>query len=466
MRTAYLDLPCGLSGDMLLAAILDAGVEPEDLRATLAGLAPGEWELHAERVVKNGVTACCVRVTPSEARAGDVEAPSVGHKGEDASDHPHYHGHDEDHSHSHDHHHGDHAGHLPHHALEAEHQREEAHHHFDHGRSYPDLRRCLEEAGLGDRVRTSSLAMLAALAQAEAKVHGVPVEDVHFHEVGGLDTVVDLAGAVAGLELLGVERVVATAIPWSHGYVDTSHGRLPVPAPATAVLLLGLPVRGVDIEGETVTPTGAVLARHLVGAWGPMPSITIEALGVGAGTADFSPVPNIVRLFVGRETGHETRETVMIADSVALVAANIDDMEPELFEPAMEAAFDAGAVDVWLVPIYMKHNRPAVQFNALAAVADVRPVAEAILHNTSTLGVRVTTAERRCLPREKVHVDTPFGQISVKVARLGSDVVSAQPEYRECAEAAASRGATVREVYAAAQAAAYVLFRARPVAET
>lgn len=392
---AYLDLVCGISGDMLLAALIDAGAPLEQVREALSGLAPGEWELEVERTRVQGLAATRVRVVGRE-KSGDEHAASP----------------------------------------------------------YPRLRQRLEAAHIDPAIKAPALAMLDAIARAEASVHDVQIEDVHFHEVGGLDTLVDLAGAVAALQLLGVSEVYATPVPWSHGFVKTAHGRLPVPAPATVELLAGLPVRGLDVEGETVTPTGAALCKYLVRSFGPPPSMTVQAVGVGTGTADFSPIPNILRAVIGQPAGHYDAGEEMIADAVVSLSANIDDMQPELFESAMSAAFEAGALDVWLEHILMKNNRPGVQINALAAPADASAVADALFAHTTTLGVRMARLDRLCLPREIVQVETAYGPIDVKLARLRGKVVSASPEYRQCARWAAEHGVSVREVYEAAWAAA------------
>lgn len=400
MKVAYLDLVAGISGDMFLAAIIDAGVRVDDLRSALAGLAPGSWELVVSRAAHRGIVATRVAV-----RGADDASNVQG--GRDGS------------------------------------------------RSYAELRHILESADIEDSVRRDALEMLRLLAEAEAAVHGIDPAEVHFHEIGGLDTLVDLAGAAAGLRLLQVSRLVSSPVPWTHGYVETAHGRLPVPAPATARLLEGLPVKGLDIEGETVTPTGAAIVRHFASEFGPMPPMTIEATGIGAGSRELPGVPNILRLIVGQLSDPAAPADDVISQDLMVIEANIDDMPPELFEPALEACFSAGALDAWLTPIQMKHNRPAAKLSALADPADARAVADAILRHTTTLGVRLLPARRFCLPREMTKVATAYGEISVKVARLGGRVVTAQPEYRECVAAAQRSGATVREVYEAAKAAAH-----------
>lgn len=400
MRIAYLDLICGISGDMLLGGLVDAGASLDEIRSRLAGLAPGLWDLAAERVNRGSIAATAVSV-----RAADA--------------------HDE---------HG---------AL--------------HGRSYAQLCEILDRAALDEEIKAGVAAMLRLLAEAEAAIHGTAPEDVHFHEVGGLDTLVDLAGTLVALRLLGVDRVYASAVPWSHGQVRIAHGRLPVPAPATVKLLEGLPVRPLDVEGETVTPTGAVLLRHLAHSFGLPPVMTVAGVGYGAGSREFPGVPNVLRVVLGQATAHDAGGDALIEDAVVEISANLDDMAGELFEAAMEAAFAAGALDVWMAPIYMKRNRPAVMLSALAPPNLADAVCEAMLRNTTTLGVRRTLRTRTCLPRETAMVETPYGPVTVKLGRLGGRVVTAQPEYRDCVELAHRAGVTVREVYVAALGAAQKL---------
>lgn len=470
MRILYLDIFCGISGDMLLGALVDAGADPAQLRQELAGMAPGLWDLEARKVSKRGMAATQVSVLPPGQGRHDHTGGESNHTGDEdfhtGAPVDHTSG-DLDHTGAHPDHTG-HAGEGHHHGhggAPAEHEKApSAHHqdrpggdHHDHGRSYADLRQILEGADIAEKVKDITADMLMRLAEAEAAIHDVPAEEVHFHEVGGLDTLVDLAGAVVGMELLGIDRVQASPVPWSHGHVQTAHGLLPVPAPATAKLLEGLPVRPVDVEGETVTPTGAVLVRHLAASFGPPPSMTVAAIGHGAGVKDFPGVPNLLRVVVGEAASHEAWGEDLVTDAVVELAANVDDMPPELFEPAMEAVFAAGALDAWMTPIQMKRGRPATMFSALAPTARADAVAEAMLVNTTSLGVRRGLRRRTCLPREMARVATAYGEVAVKVARLGGRVVTAQPEYRDCVARAKEAGAPVREVYSAALAAAQAL---------
>lgn len=406
MRIAYIDVFAGISGDMTLGALVDAGVDPDALRAELAKIPMHGWRLEAEPCVKAGITGTQVHVTLDDAH--------------------HDHGH--------------------------------AHH---HGRSCRELVDLIETSSLDAEVIQKATGILWRVAKAEATIHGTTPEDVHFHELGGLDSIVDIVGAVVGFRLLDVDRIICSPLPVSHGFVDCAHGRLPVPAPATAELMRGIPTFGLDVEGETVTPTGAVLAVELAGSIGAFPAMSIEAIGYGCGQKEFERVPNVLRLFVGERAGAmpgieggEGEWSALVGDRIMLIEANIDDMNPELFERVVERAFDAGAADVWTSPISMKRGRPATQLSAVASPERVEQVAGAILEESTTFGVRVSDWERRCLPREKVRVRTPYGDIGVKLGKIGERLVTASPEYADCLAAAKEHGVAVKEVYAAAVAAA------------
>jgi uncharacterized protein (TIGR00299 family) protein len=295
--------------------------------------------------------------------------------------------------------------------------------------------------------RAQAQRVLRRLAEAEARVHGVAVEEVHFHELGGLDTLADILGALAGLEALGVERLYASPIPLAHGWVDTAHGRLPVPPPAVMELVRGFPTRPVDVEGETVTPTGVALATTLAAGIGEPPPMTAAAVAYGAGQKDFPGVPNLLRLILG-----EARESDLLSEELVLLETNLDDMNPELQPALLNALFAAGALDAWLTPIIMKKGRPALLITALAPPDRTEAVAEAVLRHSTSFGLRLSRCERRCLEREMRQVETPWGPVAVKVGFLGGRVITASPEYEDCARLAEQQGVPVRRIYAAALA--------------
>jgi uncharacterized protein (TIGR00299 family) protein len=389
VKVLHIDCFAGIAGDMLLGALIDVGVSVEAVREGLAGLPVEGWELRTERVSRGGVSA--TKVSVSAAAGGAVP------------------------------------GRL----------------------SHDELANAIEAGGLPPQVTARSLAVLRAIADAEAHVHGVSVAEVHFHEVGGIDTLVDVTGAALGLELLGIQRVTSAPIPLSHGFVECAHGKLPVPPPAVTELVKGVPTVPLDIEGETVTPTGAALAVTLAESFGPPPPMTVEAVGYGAGTSEWPEVPNVLRVIVGEAPDERAAE----AAEVALLEANIDDMPAEHFALALERCLEAGALDVWLTPIQMKKSRPAVMLSALVEPADAARVASAIFANTTTFGIRQGRMSRVCLPRRHETVETPHGPIRVKIATLPSGDETASPEYEDCLEAAKAAGVPLRVVYVAALAA-------------
>lgn len=463
MRIAYLDVFAGISGDMTLAALIDAGLDVEQLKAELDKIAMPAWDIVATKDKRQGIAGTRVDVVLGKAPHPHHHDHDHGHGHEHEHEHEHDHGHDHGHEHDHDH------GHDHGHEHDHDHGHEHEHHHdhapapahrHEHGRACAELVALIEGSGLAPRVIEKSTGILWRIAQAEAKIHDSSPEQVHFHELGGLDSIVDIVGAVVGFGLLGVDEVVCSPLPVSHGFIECAHGRLPVPAPAAVALLQGVPTFPLDVEGETVTPTGAALATGLADRIGHFPGMTVERIGYGIGHADWPGVPNVLRLLIGTRQGAmagaeggESGEGGLVTDEVRMVEANLDDMNPELFAPVMEALFAAGAVDVWLTPITMKKGRPATQLTALAAAEELEAVVAALLRESTTLGVRVSTWERRCLPRERVTVETRFGAVRVKLGKLGGRVVNAAPEYEDCVELARQAGVAAKDVYGAAVAA-------------
>ena len=398
MKVVYVEPVGGLSGDMMLGALVDVGLPVEALSETIAALGlQDEVEISARRVTKTGITAT------------EVDVRAQAH-----------------------HDHGDHGHH--------------------HGRSAAELIEVVEAANLESATVKRSTAIIRRLAEAEAKIHDSTPEEVHFHELGGLDTIVDVVGAVEGLRRLGVERLHCAPLPIGHGWIDCAHGRLPVPAPATAELLTGVPTRQVDIEGETVTPTGAALAAVLTDDFERPAGFIAEVVGYGAGYLDFDPVPNLTRLWLSGKLDPE-RDRIDEAGRVAIIEANIDDMSGELVPHAIDAALEAGALDAWSAPILMKKGRPGLILRAICEPGCTDAVAAALLRETTTLGVRVGQMQRRCLRREKIEVETHFGTIGVKLGYLEGEPVTISPEHDDCLRAARERGVPMKSVYAAAIAA-------------
>jgi hypothetical protein len=393
----HLDLFSGIAGNMFLGALLDAGLSRRDLEADLAGLGL-EFRLRVRRVRRGPIAARYVEVVVPHARR-PRHAP-----------HGHAHGH-------------------------------------SHGRSYREIRRLLERARLDAAVRRRALAIFEALGRAEARVHGIALEKVHFHEVGAVDAIVDVTGAAIGLERLGVERVTASPVALGSGTVESEHGRLPLPAPAALELLRGVPTVPAHVNWETVTPTGAAILRTIADGFGGLPELVVESIGHGAGDDRPGPMPNLLRAVLGRSGGAR-------ADRVVVLETNLDDLVPEHFDYLMERLFAAGALDVSLQHLQMKKNRPGILVRVIARPADRLGLARVLFTESTAIGVRTTESERIVLERETLRVKTRWGTLRVK--RVfdpdGRTVVSA--EIDDCKRAAARAGVPLREVVRAAEEAA------------
>ncbi|MBI2921771.1 MAG: nickel pincer cofactor biosynthesis protein LarC, partial [Planctomycetes bacterium] len=326
----------------------------------------------------------------------------------------------------------------------------EAGHGHGHGHDDVSLTSILERlrrAKLPAVVRDRAVATFLRLGDAEARVHRTTLKGVHFHEVGAIDSVVDITGGILALHLLGVERVTASPFPLSHGHIHCRHGVLPVPGPATLEIVRGAPTVPLDVDGETLTPTGAALIRTLAEGYGPPPPMTVEAVGYGAGDSDFPERPNVLRLVLG------AREASEESDSVWVVETNLDHVSPEVVGYAVERCFAAGAVDAWTAPIQMKKGRPGVLLSAIVPPEALAAVEEVFFQETATLGVRRHLVDRSKLAREFVSVKTRFGEIHVKVGSRDGRLRTASPEYEDCRRAAERAGAPLRVVYDEALAA-------------
>lgn len=393
-RVLHLDAFSGAAGNMFLGALLDLGLPRRALERDLAGLGV-RHRLELSRVRRGPLGACYVRVTlPGERRRSHRHA----------------------------------ADHAP-------------------GRLYAEIRDVLRRAKLEPPVRERALAIFEALARAEAKVHRIPVSRVHFHEVGAVDAIVDVTGAAIALERLGVSKVTCSPVALGYGSVETSHGRLPLPAPATLELLRGIPTVPADVPWETVTPTGAAILRTVVDDFRELPAMTVEAIGHGAGDDRPGPLPNVLRAILGRESG-------LGADRVVVLETNLDDLVPEHFDFLMERLFAAGALDVSLQHLQMKKNRPGFLVRVLARPCDRVALAQMLFTESTAIGVRTTEWDRLLLPRETRRVSTPFGRIAVKLVRGPGGRVLASAEYDDCKRAALRAGVPLREVVRAAERAA------------
>jgi uncharacterized protein (TIGR00299 family) protein len=396
MKIAYFDAFSGLAGDMIVGALLDCGIALADLEGELASLALEGVRMRRETREKSGIRATKFV----------VEIDSAAH------DHgPRGHGHD-------------------------------AH------RSFGDIRRLIRQSALSSRVCELALQVFARLAEAEGKVHGIEPDDVTFHEVGAIDSIVDVVGAAWAIDTLAIDEILVGPLPLGRGFVQAAHGPLPVPGPATAELLRGFPVRLGDGEWEMVTPTGAAIVSAL-GRPAALPArMVVERIGYGAGDSDFTDRPNLLRVLLGSPTDE------VGVDSLLLLETNIDDLNPELYDYVMERLFAEGARDVFFAPIHMKKNRPAVLLSVLADPARRDALAAVLFAETSTLGLRVSPVERLRVEREVREVDTRFGRVRVKVGRGPDGSLNVAPEYDDCRRIATAERVPLKVVYQEAVAAA------------
>jgi uncharacterized protein (TIGR00299 family) protein len=391
MTLAYFDCPAGASGDMILGSLIDAGYPATALHEGIAKLGLAGVSVAVSRVERNGIGARRV-VVREKARVPEL-------------------------------------------------------------RVLPGIRRIIERANYPERVASRAVAILTALARAEAKIHRVPVEKVHFHEIGAADTIVDVVGACLALEHFGIERIEASPLPLGRGTVRVAHGVLPLPAPATVELLRGVPVVSASALAETVTPTGAAILATLATGFGSIPAMTIARVGYGAGMREDEGSPNVLRALIGAAS------PASLAERAVVLEASVDDMTPQQFEPLMARLFEAGAQDVSLTPTMMKKNRPAITVTVIGPTPKREALARVLLTHSTTIGLRHWDVGRIVLPREVVTVKTRYGAVRLKLARLDGRVVNVGPEYDDCAAFAAKHGVPLKAVLAeairAADAAGY-----------
>ena len=392
MKLAYFDCFSGISGDMTLGALVDAGCDVAHLRAELGGLQVPGWELSAEKVWKNGMAATYVKV-----------------RTEDQQKH----------------------------------------------RSLGAILEILQKSQLAAAVRERAAAIFAKLGEAEARVHDVPVEKIHFHEVGAVDAIVDIVGACIGFHALGIQKFACSALNVGGGTVKMAHGVLPVPAPATANLLQGKPTYSNGVLKELVTPTGAAIVATLCDLFGPQPAMTVSAIGYGAGTADLESQPNVVRIMVGEEVDATKRAQAEACatgfdEEIAVIEANLDDMNPQIYGYFLERALGAGALDVYTTPVQMKKNRPGTLLTVLCKLEDTNNLMSLIFAETTTFGARTYRAQRRTLPREFVNVATEFGDVRIKVSRVNGRILHVAPEYDDCRKLAVEKNVPLQRVIAEA----------------
>jgi hypothetical protein len=382
MKIAYLDCISGVSGDMFLGALIDSGLSLESLQQELSALQLEGYQLTSQKVSKNGFSATKVDVMISD--------------------------------------------------TETE-------------RHLSDILEIIESSSLPVEIIQKSALIFSRMAEVEAGIHGVSIERVHLHELGGLDTIVDVVGVQLGIHLLGIEKIYASPLPMGRGFTRGAHGAIPLPAPATLGLLKGVPIYGSEINFELVTPTGAALLSTLAETFGPIPAMTLESIGYGAGSKDL-PVPNLFRILIGTTVADSAYST----QTLVLLETNIDDLNPQVYDYLMERLLEAGALDVNLTSVQMKKNRPATQVSVLCRPADGNALEAILFAETSTLGVRKLIVERHALQRSFETVETPYGKVRVKIANWSEGQSRAAPEYEDCRAIAEKTGIPLWDIYRAA----------------
>jgi uncharacterized protein (TIGR00299 family) protein len=391
MRQAYLDGSSGISGDMFLATLLDVGLAADRLLNELKKISLGFYEFKRTRAMRAGVVGTRV----------EIRVPAQQSR-----------------------------------------------------RNLSDIERLITGSALTDKVKERSLQAFTRLAEVEGKLHNQPPSEIHFHEVGAVDAIVDVVGGCAGLELLEISELICSPLNVGGGRVEAEHGSLPVPAPATAELLKDIPIYATGVVGELVTPTGAALVTTLASSFGPMPPMKVERIGYGAGAKDFPGHPNVARLFVGESVDAVKPQPGAAGDEVvSVIEANLDDMSPQLYGYFVEQALGAGALDVTCSSVQMKKNRPGLTVTILCAPEKSDALAQLLFEQTTTIGLRIHEARRKILEREITSVETPYGAVRIKVARRDGKVLNVAPEYDDCQRLAAEKSVPLKQMILAAQVA-------------
>jgi len=439
VNIAYFDCFSGISGDMILGALVDAGLNKDKLQAELSKLKLHEYSLDFTKTTKHGITG-------TKANVKILEEPESHH-----------------HKHIADEHNVEHDGAI--HevttplppfgrgtAERSEHTHNQSSHSHVHSRFLSDIFALIDESSLSQKIKITTKEIFDRLASAEAKVHNATKDTVHLHEVSGVDSIVDIVGAVIGIDLLGIDEIYASSISLGSGFVKCSHGVMPVPVPGTLELLSGVPVHQTNIRKELVTPTGAAIITTLAKGFGVMPQMTINKIGYGAGSRDLEEQPNLLRVIIGEKKPALERSEAKSydEDKIIVLETNIDDMSSEIYGYLMEKLFPLGALDVFLTPIFMKKNRPANILTVLVERQNLEKIANFIIDETTTFGVRFYEVERKKLQREFMMVKTQYGEIRVKMGKLGDEVIKAVPEYEDCKRLAEANSVPIRKVYESA----------------
>ena len=434
MRIAYIDCFAGIAGDMFLGALVDAGVPAQVLHDATAALRL-DASLRIERVDRSGISAAKVHVLENGRPAEQIFQPQPEQQHHHKAGHPHAHNHP-------------HSGPTP----------PPDDHPHSHGRSLTEIRELIRSAPLAAPVRHFAIRTFELLGASEARIHNLPIDTIHFHEVGAVDAIVDIVAAGAGIHHLNIDAWHCSPINVGGGAVVCAHGTFPVPAPAAADLLRGMPTYSAHLQMELVTPTGAAILRALSPGFGPQPSMRVEHIGYGAGTRNSSALPNVVRLSVGEAADgaaqpHGSHNHSSESEVVAVLETALDDLSPQLLAYVAEAALAAGALDVMLTPVIMKKGRPGTLLTVLCNPSDSAALERLILTETSTLGIRIRHDRRSCLDRSHITVATPYGDIRVKTGSLAGQVLNVAPEFEDCRAAASKHSVAVKQVQQAAIAA-------------
>lgn len=380
MKTAYIDCFSGISGDMFLGALIDAGLPIEEVKQALRTLPIDHYSLDAKKEMRNGLSGTRFTV------------------------------------------------------------RQERNAHHSH-RGLREIREMIQRGMLSDNVKERSLKIFEAIALEEGKIHGCTADEIHFHEIGAIDSIIDIVGTCFGIEFLGIGFISSSRLPMGSGFIESEHGRIPLPAPATIALLKGVPVYDSGLEVELVTPTGAALVKEFSGSFGQMPPMTIESVGYGAGSRVLTDRPNLLRIIIGKGEAEETVETVVVLD------ANLDDTNPEWLGFMMDRLFEAGALDVAFLPIQMKKNRPGVQIQIIGRPQQRDELLNIIFSESTTLGIRYHYSQRKVLERTRMEIESPWGKIEVKKVTGPDGAPVIYPEYDVCRKVAKEKNLPIREVY-------------------
>ncbi|MDP2682344.1 MAG: nickel pincer cofactor biosynthesis protein LarC [Deltaproteobacteria bacterium] len=375
MKTAYFDCCSGISGDMVLGALIDMGLDIKILRRELSKLHISNYSISASKARRHHITGTSFKVRFKESR---------------------------------------------------------------HHRTFTDIKNLINKSKLSVKTKELSISIFFNLAKAEAKVHGCKVDEVHFHEVGAVDSIVDIVGTAIGMEQLEMENVYASPLPLGSGWVETAHGRMPVPAPAALELLRGVPVIPSPVKSELTTPTGAAIIKTIAKGFGNMPQMKMEKIGYGIGTRDFEQIPNILRIVTGEGSGGQ--------EKLIMIETNIDDMNPQIYDYLMTRLFKKGALDVFLTPIQMKKGRPAVLLNVLCNEDKKAQVMDIIFEETTTIGIRTYEVNRYCLERDTKQVSTPYGKMHIKISQKNGKPINIQPEYEDCRKIAEKKNVPLKKV--------------------